>query len=83
VQLDAAHEDLIELELGMGAGIELAARGDAGRAAHYVRTFADVRAGELLLYEDADRTLAVAVSHGSAAEALGLSVGDELRISLA
>jgi S-adenosyl-L-methionine hydrolase (adenosine-forming) len=83
VQLDAGHEDLIELELGMGAAIELAAGGEAGRAAHYARTFADVHAGELLLYEDADRTLAVAVSHGSAAELLELSVGDELRISAA
>jgi S-adenosylmethionine hydrolase len=45
-----------------------------------VRTFADVAAGELLLYEDARRHLAVAVSHGDAATRLGLSVSDELRI---
>ncbi len=83
VQLDAGHEDVIELELGMGAAIELATGGKGGHAAHYVRTFADVRAGELLLYEDADRTLAVAVNHGSAAELLGLSAGDALRISAA
>jgi S-adenosylmethionine hydrolase len=83
VQLNAGHQDLIELGLGMGAAIELGG-GDGGRhPAHYVRTFADVGAGELLLYEDADRTLAVAVSHGSAAEELELSVGDELWISTA
>jgi S-adenosylmethionine hydrolase len=39
-----------------------------------------VAAGELLVYEDAYRTLAVAVSHGSAAERLGVAVDDELRI---
>jgi S-adenosyl-L-methionine hydrolase (adenosine-forming) len=83
VQLDAGHEDLIELGLGMGAAIELVG-GEGGRhPAHYARTFADVGAGELLLYEDADGTLAVAVSHGSAAEQLALPVGDELRISAA
>jgi len=82
VQLDAAHEDLIELELGMGAALLIGSPG--GRhPAHYVRTFADVGRGELLLYEDAERTLALAVSHGSAAELLGLSVGAELRITLA
>jgi S-adenosyl-L-methionine hydrolase (adenosine-forming) len=45
-----------------------------------VRTFADVDAGELLLYEDADATLAVAVSRGNASERLGLRTGDELWI---
>jgi S-adenosylmethionine hydrolase len=34
-----------------------------------------------MLYEDAQRRLAVAVSHGDAAERLGLSVDDELRIT--
>jgi S-adenosyl-L-methionine hydrolase (adenosine-forming) len=83
VQLNAGHQDLIELGLGMGAAIELGGADGGRHPAHYVRTFADVGAGELLLYEDADRTLAVAVSHGSAAEELELSVGDELWISTA
>jgi S-adenosylmethionine hydrolase len=46
----------------------------------YVRTFADVDENELLVYEDAYRKLAVAVSRGNAAERLGLSVDDELWI---
>jgi S-adenosylmethionine hydrolase len=33
-----------------------------------------------MLYEDAYRRLAVALSHGDAAGALGLATGDELRI---
>jgi S-adenosylmethionine hydrolase len=47
----------------------------------YGSTFAAVPAGELLVYEDADRRLAVAVNRGSAVDRLGVSVGDELRIA--
>jgi S-adenosylmethionine hydrolase len=52
----------------------------AGRihAARYARTFADVAPGELLLYEDAQQTLALAVNRGSAAELLGALRDDEL-----
>ena len=41
-------------------------------------TFADVQPGELILYEDAYRNLALALNRGSAAEALELMPGDEL-----
>jgi S-adenosyl-L-methionine hydrolase (adenosine-forming) len=44
-------------------------------------TFADVATGELVLYEDGHRCPAIAVNRGSAAERLGLGVGDELRIA--
>jgi S-adenosylmethionine hydrolase len=76
VQLDAGHDQISAagLKLGRGALVgELEAR--------YVRTFADAPRGDLLLYEDSSRSLAVAVSHGSAAERLGVATGDELRIS--
>jgi S-adenosylmethionine hydrolase len=80
LQLDAGHEDLegSGLRLGHPVGVSSAA-GEEGRL-QYVRTFADVAAGELLLYEDAQRRLALAVSHGDAATRLGLKVDDELRI---
>ena len=39
--------------------------------------------GDLLLYQDAYRTLALAVNRGSAREALGLALDDELRITAA
>jgi hypothetical protein len=80
VQLNADHEALVKSEIGLGSLVELESRDRGGHRAHYVRTFADVPAGELLLYEDADRVLAVAVSHGSAAERLGVATGDELWI---
>jgi S-adenosylmethionine hydrolase len=80
VQLDAVHADLLESGLGLGSPIELEAAGGGPHHVHYVRTFADVDAGDLLLYEDADGTLAVAVSRGNASARLGLKTGDELWI---
>jgi S-adenosyl-L-methionine hydrolase (adenosine-forming) len=48
--------------------------------AQYATTFADVAAGELLLYEDAYRTLALAVNRGSAADRMALGLDDEVRL---
>ena len=44
----------------------------------YTLTFSDVADGQLMLYEDSWRNLALAVNRGSAAELLGLSTGDEV-----
>ena len=43
-------------------------------------TFADVAAGELLVYEDAYRMLAVAINRGDAAAALGLTEDSQVRL---
>jgi S-adenosylmethionine hydrolase len=75
VQLDSGQDLLLGLGVGLGDGLQL-----GEHQAHYVRTFADARPGELLLYEDSDGMLALAVSHGNAADRLGVSVDDELRI---
>jgi len=71
VQLDVTHEHLAGsgLKLGHAARVQ-------GAPAQFVRTFADVDPGELLLYEDAYRSLALAVNRGSAAERLGLELDD-------
>jgi S-adenosylmethionine hydrolase len=79
VQLDVSHDDLAGSNLKLGHPLELEV-GSERLPARYVRTFADVPAGELLVYEDAYRTLAVALSRGNAAEQLGLAIDDELRI---
>ena len=79
VQLDVRHEDLADSGLRLGHRVTLQA-GSEPVSAQFARTFADVGAGELLVYEDASRTLAVAVSGGDAAARLGLAAGDELRI---
>lgn len=76
VTLDVEHEELTfaGLRLGRTAGVN-------DRSAVYAVTFADVPRGDLLLYEDAYRTLALAVNRGSAREALGLSLDDPLHIT--
>jgi S-adenosylmethionine hydrolase len=79
VSLNADHGDLSALGLRLGHPVHLHGA-FGGTTANYVRTFVDVSEGELLVYEDAYRRLSVAVSHGSAAERLGLNVDDELRI---
>ncbi len=80
VQLDAAPDQLTGSGLNLGGPVELALGSGESHRAQYVRTFADVAADRLLIYEDASRRLAVAVSHGDAASLLGLAVDDELRI---
>jgi S-adenosylmethionine hydrolase len=80
VQSDLGHEDLIRSGLKLGQEVEVAVGEDAVHLARYVRTFADVTPGQLLVYEDANQVLAVAVNHGSALERLGVAVDDELRI---
>jgi S-adenosyl-L-methionine hydrolase (adenosine-forming) len=83
VQLSASHEDLAELGLQLGQRVGIEADTGASGVAHYVRTFADVERGQLLLYEDAYRRLAIAVCHGNAAHRLRLDVDDQLRIHAA
>jgi hypothetical protein len=77
--LDAAHDQLaaLGLRLGQTVAVEL---GGTEHAARYAATFADVAAGELLLYEDAERMAALAVNRGSAAAVLGAQSGAELRL---
>jgi S-adenosyl-L-methionine hydrolase (adenosine-forming) len=79
VLLDATHSDLLESDLKLGDAV--AAR-TAGRRVRGVlaRTFSDVPAGALLVYEDSGGSLALAVNGGDAAALLGLRPGDEVRL---
>jgi S-adenosylmethionine hydrolase len=79
LQLNVSHADLDGAGLRLGQPMTVTAGGN-DHTAHYGRTFADVARGELLVYEDAHRTLALAVSHGSAAERLRVGRDDELQI---
>jgi hypothetical protein len=72
---DVPHDELA------GSGLKLGHRVTVNdELAHYARTFVDVAPGELLLYEDAYRTLALAVNRGSAAHHLGLDLDAEVHI---
>jgi S-adenosyl-L-methionine hydrolase (adenosine-forming) len=77
--LNVSHEQLAGTGITLGQTIEL----EVGRErylATYAQTFADVSPGELLVYEDAYRVLAVAINRGDAAATLGLQPDAEVRL---
>jgi S-adenosylmethionine hydrolase len=80
LQLDAGHEDVSASGLRLGRAARLQTADQSLHLTQYVRTFADVGEGELLLYEDAQRRLSVAIYRGDAAADLGLGIDDELWI---
>jgi S-adenosylmethionine hydrolase len=75
--LDLRDEHLPRTGLRMGHGVTIDAGGQE-RAAVFTLTFADVDAGGLIVYEDSNRSFAIAQNRGSAAEALRLAAGDEV-----
>ena len=76
VVLDAGHADLSASGLRLGRALTV-----NGHRALFARTFADVPPGELVLYEDGYRVLSLAVNRGSALDALGLALDDEILIA--
>jgi S-adenosyl-L-methionine hydrolase (adenosine-forming) len=81
ISLNLSRGDLEKAGLVPGTRVEVTARGQRYFAV-VARTFADAPRGELILYEDSYRNLAVAVSSGSAASLLGLEEGDALLVEL-
>jgi S-adenosylmethionine hydrolase len=77
VALNVRHEDLVGGPLRLGEPLAVESGGERVRAS-FAATFEDVRRGELLLYEDSSRTLALAVNRGSAVELLRLRRDDEV-----
>jgi S-adenosylmethionine hydrolase len=80
VSLDLAHEHMMGLGLTIGARAEVTC-GDRAATATVVQTFADVPAGDMLVYEDAWGAVALAVNRGDAAAALGVTRDAELRLA--
>jgi hypothetical protein len=79
VALDAGHEELAGSGIKLGEEIEVEVAGEPYLAT-FAQTFADVRAGELLLYEDSYRTLAIALNRGDAAATLQIGMDSEIRL---
>jgi S-adenosylmethionine hydrolase len=77
--LNVDHDDLAGSGITLGGTVELEVLGERYLAT-YAQTFADVTPGELLVYEDAYRTLAVAINRGDAAATLGLRPDAEVRL---
>lgn len=82
VSLNLTRDQLEQVAVVPGTRVELA-RGGERWFAVTARTFADARAGELILYEDSYRNVAVAVVQGSAAELISVDEGSELTIDAA
>ncbi|MDP9021255.1 MAG: SAM-dependent chlorinase/fluorinase [Actinomycetota bacterium] len=80
LQLAASPADLASLgsELGDEVFVD---HGDRSWSARWARTFGDVAAGDMLVHQDSDRALAVAVNGGSAAARTGAARGDVLTLA--
>jgi len=79
VGLNVDHERLTGSGLTLGGRVAVEAGGERYLAT-YAQTFADVSPGELIVYEDAYRTLALAINRGDAAGTLSLGVDAEVRL---
>ena len=78
--LDVAHDDLAGSGLSLGRGVEIETSGGERFIATFAQTFADVRPGDVILYEDAYRSLAIAVNRGDAAGALKLAPDSTVKL---
>ena len=81
VQLNLAAVHLARAGASPGTRVSLELPGGT-RTAVVARTFADVAPGDTVLYEDSYGSMALAVSRGNAAEALGLEAGQSVWIDL-
>src|SRR2546421_524008 len=81
IELNLTREQLegADVHPGVTVELELALERYYATAA---RTFADAGPGDIILYEDAYKNVAIAISGGSAAEMFGVSAGQEGRIHL-
>jgi S-adenosylmethionine hydrolase len=81
IQLNLTREDLDSVGIAPGTRFELEANGERYYATA-ARTFADARPGEIVLYEDSYRNIAIAINRGSAAEMFSSDAGQLLTLHL-
>ena len=82
IALNLDREDVQGLGIGPGSRVELELSGERYYAV-VARTFADARAGDVILYEDSYKNMSIAISRGSAARLLHASPGQRIRIATA
>ncbi|HEY2600930.1 MAG TPA: SAM-dependent chlorinase/fluorinase [Thermoleophilaceae bacterium] len=78
--LNVSHENLAGTGIVLGGQVEIGSAGERFHAA-VAQTFADVRAGDILVYEDSYRALSIAINRGDAAATLQLAPDSEVRIT--
>ena len=80
IQLNLTRAELDHVRIAPGGQVEV----EAGFERYFAiaaATFAEVRPGDIVLYEDAYRNVALAINQGNAAEMFGVVVGQELRLT--
>jgi S-adenosyl-L-methionine hydrolase (adenosine-forming) len=81
IALNVTREHAVEAGIVPGTQVELELGGERYYAVA-ARTFADARAGDIMLYEDSYRNMSVAISGGSAGDMLHARPGQSLRINV-
>jgi S-adenosylmethionine hydrolase len=81
VALNLTRDHVAGVGIVPGTQLELELGGERFYAVA-ARTFADARAGDIMLYEDSYRNMSVAISNGNAAEMLHARAGQSLRINV-
>jgi S-adenosylmethionine hydrolase len=79
VALNVDHERLTGTGITLGARVGVETGGELHEPT-YAHTFADVEPGELIVYQDAYRALALAINRGHAARELALGFDAEVRL---
>jgi hypothetical protein len=79
VALDVDHDQLAGTGLRLGQPVEIDVAGERFLAT-FAQTFADVKAGEVIVYEDSYRTLAIAINRGDAAGTMQVTMDAEIRL---
>jgi S-adenosylmethionine hydrolase len=80
VALNLSHEDLAGTGIRLGGQVEVRV-GSEHFLAKVAQTFADVKRGDILVYEDAYRALSIAINRGDASVTLQLARDAEVRIT--
>jgi S-adenosylmethionine hydrolase len=80
IQLNLTSDQLEQVGIVPGKKVEVEVRFERYFAVA-ARTFADVRPGDIVLYEDAYRNIALAINQGDAASMFSARVGEEVRLS--
>jgi S-adenosyl-L-methionine hydrolase (adenosine-forming) len=81
IQLNMTRDDLDRVGVVAGTRFELEVAGERYYATA-ARTFADARPGEIVLYEDSYRNVAIAINQGSAAEMFAAQANQRVRLHL-
>jgi S-adenosyl-L-methionine hydrolase (adenosine-forming) len=81
IQLNVQADELERLNIVPGRQVEVELPMDRFYALA-ARTFAEAGTGDIILYEDAYRNIALAISRGNAAETFGVRAGTEVRLRI-